>query len=99
MEKLIAIVDDEPDIVRLISIHLEKAGFKTKGFGDAQSFLQFLNKKVPHLVILDLMLPDLDGLEICKFLKKEKTLSSIPLIILSAKSEETDKILGLELGA
>jgi two-component system phosphate regulon response regulator PhoB/two-component system alkaline phosphatase synthesis response regulator PhoP len=99
MSKLIAIIDDEPDIVELVSINLKKAGFDTRGFSNLESFLSFLKKQTPDLVILDLMLPDADGLEICKYLKKKDELSSIPIIMLTAKADETDKILGLELGA
>lgn len=99
MNELIAIVDDEPDLVELVSLHLKKAGFKVKGFPDAGSFSSFLATTTPDLIILDLMLPDTDGLDICKDLKKKDSSSSIPIIMLTAKSEETDKILGLELGA
>ncbi len=99
MNKLIAIVDDEPDIVELVSINLKKAMFKVNGFSDAESFYRFLEEKIPDLIILDLMLPDADGLEICKYLKKEDKFSSIPIIMLTAKGDETDKILGLEFGA
>ncbi|MBS1258468.1 MAG: Transcriptional regulatory protein BaeR [Candidatus Scalindua arabica] len=99
MNKLIAIVDDEPDIVELVTIHLKKAMFKTRDFPDAESFYSWLDKQTPDLLILDLMLPDKDGLEICKHLKKEDKFSSIPIIMLTAKGDETDKILGLEFGA
>ena len=99
MNKLIAVIDDEPDIVELVTIHLNKAMFKIKGFSDAESFYSFIEKQIPDLIILDLMLPDSDGLEICKYLRKEDKFSSIPIIMLTAKGEETDKILGLEFGA
>jgi DNA-binding response OmpR family regulator len=99
MNKLIAVIDDEPDIVELVTIHLKKAMFKVRGFSDAESFYSFLEEQIPDLIILDLMLPDADGLEICKYLKKEDKFSSIPIIMLTAKGDETDKILGLELGA
>lgn len=99
MNKLIAVIDDEPDIVELLTIHLKKAMFKVKGFSDAESFYSFLEEQIPVLIILDLMLPDADGLEICKYLKKEDKFSSIPIIMLTAKGDETDKILGLEFGA
>lgn len=99
MNKLIFVIDDEPDIVELVTIHLKKAMFKVKGFSDAESFYRFLDEKIPDLIILDLMLPDADGLEICKYLKKEDKFSSIPIIMLTAKGDETDKILGLEFGA
>jgi len=97
--KLIAVVDDEPDILELVSIHLEKAGYQSAEFSNGEAFLEFLKYSQPELIVLDLMLPDMDGLEICKYLKKHDSLSSIPIIMLTAKSEEIDKILGLELGA
>jgi two-component system phosphate regulon response regulator PhoB/two-component system alkaline phosphatase synthesis response regulator PhoP len=96
---LIYIVDDEQDIVDLITLHLEKSSFQVRGFLNAATFYQQLNQKIPDLVILDLMLPDEGGFEVCKFLKKEERYIFIPIIILSARNEETDKILGLELGA
>jgi two-component system phosphate regulon response regulator PhoB/two-component system alkaline phosphatase synthesis response regulator PhoP len=99
MSKLIAIIDDEPDIVELVSLNLQKAGFSARGFANSESFLSFLNKQTPDLIILDLMLPDADGMEICKYLKKKDEWAAIPIIMLTAKAEETDKILGLELGA
>jgi DNA-binding response OmpR family regulator len=99
MAKLVAVVDDEPDIVDLVTIHLEKSNFGVKGFLNSRSFLKFLNKKIPDLVILDLMLPDADGFEVCKYLKADERYSTIPVIMLTAKGEESDKVLGLELGA
>jgi two-component system phosphate regulon response regulator PhoB/two-component system alkaline phosphatase synthesis response regulator PhoP len=99
MNQLIAIVDDEPDILELVSLHLKKSGFEVKGFEDADTFYHFIETHSPDLIILDLMLPDIDGLEICKYLKRKENFSSIPIIMLTAKGEETDKILGLELGA
>jgi two-component system phosphate regulon response regulator PhoB/two-component system alkaline phosphatase synthesis response regulator PhoP len=95
----IAVVDDEVDILELVSIHLEKAGFTVKEFQDGGSLLTFLDKYIPDLIILDLMLPDMDGLEICKSLKKQEKFASIPIVMLTAKVEEMDKVLGLELGA
>lgn len=99
MKELIAIVDDEPDILELVALHLKKAGFRTASFLEANSFFIFIKTEIPDLIVLDLMLPDADGLEICKDLKKKDRYSSIPIIMLTARGEETDKILGLELGA
>ncbi|MFW6136759.1 MAG: response regulator [Candidatus Aminicenantaceae bacterium] len=99
MSKLIAVVDDEPDILELVSIHLEKNGYRSQEFLNGESFIEFLKSSLPDLIVLDLMLPDMDGLEICKYLKKQEHLASIPVIMLTAKGEEVDKILGLELGA
>ena len=99
MNKLIAVVDDEPDIVELVSLNLQKAGFRVRSFPEADPFLRFLNSEIPDLIILDLMLPDTDGFEICKHLKAHEKYASIPIIMLTARSEETEKVLGLELGA
>ncbi len=99
MRRRIIIVDDEPDILELTSLHLNKAGFEAKSFQDGESFFNYIKRNIPDLIILDLMLPDADGLEICKYLKKQDKFSSIPIIMLTAKADETDKIIGLELGA
>lgn len=99
MNELIAIIDDEADIVELISLHLKKNGFRVKEFYDAHSFFSFLDLRLPNLIILDLMLPDIDGFEICKKLRNDQRTSLIPIVMLTAKVEEVDKILGLELGA
>jgi len=97
--KLVAVVDDEEDILELVSLHLNKAGYKVKKFPDSKSFFKFIHGQIPNLIILDIMLPDMDGYEICKYLKGQNKFSSIPIIMLTAKSEEVDKVLGLELGA
>jgi len=99
MGKLIAVIDDEPDILELVSIHLRKANFTVETFQEADSFFKFLNKTKPDLLILDLMLPDSDGMDICRYMKKKEQFSSVPIIMLTAKSDETDKVLGLEMGA
>ena len=99
MKRTIAIIDDEPDIVELVSLHLQKAGFNTKGFLNTEDFFDFVGNNIPDLILLDLMLPDADGFEICKYLRKKDEFASVPIIMLTAKVEETDKVLGLELGA
>jgi DNA-binding response OmpR family regulator len=99
MNKLIAVVDDEPDIVELVAHHLKKENFKVKEFYDGLSLLTFVETTIPDLVILDLMLPEMDGLEVCRALKQDEKTASIPIIILTAKETETDKVVGLELGA
>lgn len=96
---LVAVVDDEPDILRLVSLHLHKAGYSVRGFPGAKSFFKFLDDSIPDLVVLDLMLPDTDGMEICSQLKKDERFGSIPIIMLTARGEETDRVVGLELGA
>ncbi|HBL24027.1 MAG TPA: two-component system response regulator [Deltaproteobacteria bacterium] len=99
VSQLIAVIDDEPDILELVSLHLKKSNFRVKAFTEVEPLYQFLGKELPDLIILDLMLPDVDGLEICKYLRGQERFSSIPIIMLTAKTEETDKVIGLELGA
>jgi len=99
MEKLVVILDDEPDIVKIVSDGLDNFGFKVEGFLNGKSFYQFIEGRRPDLILLDLMLPGEDGFEICRNLKSRSEYSDIPIIILSAKSAETDKVVGLELGA
>ncbi len=96
---MIAIVDDEKDILELVSIHLNKSGYKTAVFETVSSFLSSLEKTDYELIVLDLMLPDGDGLEVCKKIKSGKKTSRTAVIMLTAKNDETDKIVGLELGA
>ncbi len=99
MMRLVAVIDDEPDIRELVALHLKRAGFETETFEKADDFLRFLDSNRPDLIVLDLMLPDADGLDVCKLLRKSDTYAQIPIIMLTAKGEETDRILGLELGA
>jgi DNA-binding response OmpR family regulator len=98
-KRVIAVVDDEPDILELIGLHLSRAGFAVKPFAAARPLLQYLAKQLPDLLVLDLMLPDGDGLEICKSLKREAPTSALPVLILTAKGEKADIVLGLEFGA
>jgi two-component system phosphate regulon response regulator PhoB/two-component system alkaline phosphatase synthesis response regulator PhoP len=99
MNELIAVIDDEPDILELVALHLKNAGFQVREFTDGRQFFHFLNSTTPALLLLDLMLPDIDGLEICKTLKSKPEYAQLPIIMLTAKGEELDKVLGLELGA
>jgi len=98
-EKLITIVDDEEDIVELVGHHLKREGFKVKEFHNGRDFLSFLESVVPDLAVLDIMLPGIDGLEICRMLKNKTSTSSVPIIMLTAKASEADIVVGLELGA
>jgi len=95
----IAVVEDEPDIAGLVVSHLRKEGFVAENYPSGESFFLSLRKRIPDLVLLDLMLPDTDGLDICRTLKKNEEWSRIPVIIVTAKGEETDRIIGLEIGA
>ncbi len=95
----ILIIDDEKDIIKLISYNLEKEGYRIISALDGERGLEIIFKEKPDLIILDLMLPGLDGLELCKILKRNEETSSIPIIMLTAKGEEADIVVGLELGA
>lgn len=99
MKETILIVEDEKDIVRMLEYNLKKEGFKTLSVSDGEDCLDAANRKHPDLIILDLMLPGIDGLEVCKLLKGERKTKNIPVIMLTAKAQESDKIVGLELGA
>jgi two-component system, OmpR family, alkaline phosphatase synthesis response regulator PhoP len=95
----IFVVEDEEDIQELISYNLAKNLFVVKVFGSGEEFLEHIENDTCDLVLIDLMLPGMDGLEICKKLKKSNSTENIPVIMLTAKGEETDMITGLELGA
>lgn len=95
----IAVLDDEPDILHLLSLNLERAGFAVDGYTDAKAFMLSLGRRRPDLVILDLMLPDADGFEICRSLKKDGQFSALPIIMLTARTQESDKVTGLDIGA
>lgn len=99
IDKVVAIVDDEEDIVNLVSHHLKREGYKVKEFHNGRDFLLFLESIIPDLVILDIMLPGIDGLEICRMLKNRARTSSVPIIMLTAKASEADVVVGLEIGA
>jgi phosphate regulon transcriptional regulator PhoB len=95
----ILIIEDEKDIAEAIEYNLSKEGYKVSKAFDGTNGLRAAQAKSPDLIILDLMLPGIDGFEICKQLKKDAKTSHIPIIMLTAKSGEVDKVLGLELGA
>ncbi len=99
MKETVLIVDDEKDIVRMLDYNLRKEGFKTICVYDGEDALDAAARQRPDLILLDLMLPGIDGWEVCKALKRENKTASIPILMLTAKSQEADKIVGLELGA
>lgn len=96
MQQLILVVDDEPRVARLARDYLEKNGFRVLIAADGQSALTLARREKPDLVILDLMLPFIDGREVCRILRRE---SDVPIIMLTALSEEIDQVTGLEIGA
>ena len=95
----VLIVEDEPDIRDTLSYNFEKEGFKVLSSPNGKSALKLLENNEPNIVILDLMLPDMSGLDICRQIKNDKKLSDTSIIMLTAKSEEVDRIVGFELGA
>ena len=99
MVKKILIVEDESDLIKLLKYNLEKEGFRVSYATDGSIALAEVRRDPPDVVILDLMLPGLDGLEVCRQLRRSDKFSRIPVLMLSARSEEADRIVGLELGA
>ena len=95
----VLVVDDEPDVLDLVTYNLGQAGFKTETAADGAEALRKARATSPDLIILDLMLPELDGLEVCKLLRGDPKTSAIPIIMLTARAGEMDRIIGLELGA
>jgi len=99
MKPRILVVDDEPDVVHLVEYNLKAADYEVVTASDGEQALKKARAAMPNLIILDLMLPELDGLEVCKLLRRDQSTAAIPIIILTAKSAEMDRVLGLELGA
>ncbi|MBN1507702.1 MAG: response regulator transcription factor [Sedimentisphaerales bacterium] len=100
MEKaMILIVDDEEDIIELVQLNLAREGYQTLACTTGEKALQIVESKSPDLVILDLMLPGIDGMEVCRRLKAGPETRQIPVLMLTAKGEEADIVAGLELGA
>ena len=99
LTKTIFIVEDEPDIRETLAYNLSQEGFKVSEFSDAESFLDKIQKRKPDLLILDLMLPGMSGLDLCKQIRTDKSLQNLAIIMLTAKGEEVDRIIGFELGA
>ncbi|MDI3533899.1 MAG: two-component system, OmpR family, alkaline phosphatase synthesis response regulator PhoP [Thermosediminibacterales bacterium] len=98
-KELIMVIDDESHILELISYNLEKEGYRVIACETGEEGLKLIEKYQPDLIILDLMLPGIDGLEVCKKIRNTESISGIPIIMLTAKSEEIDKVVGLEMGA
>lgn len=95
----ILVVDDEKDIADVVQYNLEKEGFKTVWARDGNQALKLAYNTTPDLIVLDLMLPGINGLELCRLLKKDDRTNNVPIIFLTVKNEEIDKVVGLELGA
>jgi len=99
MRHRVVIVEDEKDIIDLVAYNLRKEGFDVQGFSRGREGLENLRHKPADIVLLDVLLPDMNGFEICKRLRADERLKSVPVIFLTAKGEEFDRVLGLELGA
>jgi phosphate regulon transcriptional regulator PhoB len=95
----ILVIDDEKDIVSLLRYHLEKSGFQCLEGMDGATALRLVREHHPDLLILDLMLPGMDGLEICRQLRQDSATARLPILMLTAKAEEVDRVVGLEVGA
>jgi two-component system phosphate regulon response regulator PhoB len=95
----VLIIEDEADIQQLLSHHFQQAGFRIEVSGNGTEGLKKAREKRPNLIVLDLMLPGMDGLEVCRVLKSGAETKAIPVIMLTAKGEEIDKVVGFELGA
>ncbi|HQM79351.1 MAG TPA: response regulator transcription factor [Candidatus Syntrophosphaera sp.] len=99
MNNKIYIVEDETDILELLRLVLAQAGYNTEGFTGAKAMLNRLDEQIPDLIILDLMLPDLDGMEACRIIKNKQEWEKIPIIMLTARVDIEDRVKGLEYGA
>jgi DNA-binding response OmpR family regulator len=95
----ILVVDDEPEAVELLEFNLKQAGFEVVTASDGAEALKKARSSLPGLILLDLMLPEVDGLEVCKMLRRDPATAAIPIVMVTAKASEIDRILGLELGA
>jgi len=95
----ILVVDDEPEAVELLEFNLKQAGYVVSTAGDGADALKRARSQTPDMIVLDVMLPEMDGFEICKSLRLDSSTAKIPIIMLTAKAAEIDRVLGLELGA
>src|SRR5271157_3435389 len=95
----VLVIEDDKDIVELVRYNLEKDGYQVASSADGSTGLSQIRKSPPDLLILDLMLPKLSGLDICKEVRRDVSLNRLPILILTAKGEEADRVVGLELGA
>src|SRR4030095_9256251 len=98
MERVL-IVDDDPDIVRLVSYNLSHSGYEVQSATSGREALDLVQKQPPDLIVLDVMLPDVDGLEVCRTLRQQSPSRRIPILMLTARGEEIDRVVGFELGA
>ena len=98
-EGRIFVVEDDADIAELVAYHLRREGFEIEVFHSGSDVMELVRQQPPDLVVLDLMLPGLSGLEICRMMRAEAAIATVPIIMLTARAEEEDRVHGLELGA
>jgi len=99
VKQKILVVDDEPEAVELVEFNLKQAGYEVVTAADGAEALKKTRALLPSLIVLDLMLPEMDGLEVCKMLRRDPATAAVPIVMLTAKAAEIDRVLGLELGA
>jgi two-component system phosphate regulon response regulator PhoB len=99
MTDRVLVVDDEPDLLELVRFHLTQAGFEVETVRDGRQGLEAIRRRRPSLVVLDWMLPDLSGTEVCRQVRSDPQLRDLPILLLTAKAEEVDRVVGFELGA
>src|SRR5471030_544386 len=99
MATRVLVVEDDPDIAELVARYLDKAGFAIERAASGRDALQAIKARPPDLLVLDLMLPHVDGLEVCRLVRANDKTAAIPIIMLTARAEESERIVGLELGA
>jgi two-component system phosphate regulon response regulator PhoB len=98
-KSVILVVDDEKDITEIVTYNLQKEGFEVHSCGDGETALSKCRTVLPDLVVLDVMLPGMDGVEVCRAIRRDERTASIPVVLLTAKGEESDVVLGLGVGA
>src|SRR6185369_12420805 len=99
MSTRVLVVEDDPDIAELVVRYLEKAGYATSRVASGRDALDAVRSKPPDAMVLDVMLPHMDGLEVCRVLRANERTAAIPIIMLTARAEESERIVGLEIGA
>jgi two-component system phosphate regulon response regulator PhoB len=99
MKKYVLLVEDEPDLNQTVAFNLDSEGYSVESAFNGKDALKLIEEKTPDLILLDLMLPDMSGLEICRILRSSKKTKNIPIMMVTAKGEEIDRIVGFELGA
>jgi two-component system phosphate regulon response regulator PhoB len=99
MAERILVVDDEPDLLELVRVNLRQAGYEVETAEAGREALDCLKRSLPDLMVLDLMLPDLSGTEVCRRVRQDPEISHLPIVMLTAKADEVDRVVGLELGA